>query len=141
MDRFDDVTCNFCHMSYRPNHADEQKHEKYHQQCLDSYEKTKKEYESATAPLRWFRPAIENGGVYRALNELNPGLAGFEYSGLSASEWESIQAGTLPLSLGQGNSGDGHDRYGIWTNAEGKSYSYHANWRCGRVHFEERKED
>ena len=35
------VTCDFCHMSYVANvDKDEREHDRYHKQCMDSYEQT-----------------------------------------------------------------------------------------------------
>ena len=128
------VTCDFCHMSYCLNVAsDVRQHEKHHRHCLDSYQQALIKYKSTTA---WFRPEIENAGVYLALNELNPRLLGFQYSGITEQEWLTIQSGQSALPIGQG-ARDGHDRYGIWQAPDGTMYRYHANWRCGHIHFRE----
>ena len=126
------ATCDFCHMSYCLNIADDvRQHEKHHQHCLNSYQQALIKYKNATA---WFRPEIENAGVYLALNELNPRLLGFQYSGITEQEWLTIQSGQSVLPIGQG-SHNGHDRHGTWKAPDGTMYRYHANWRCGHIHF------
>lgn len=82
----------------------------------------------------WHQPEVENPDVYRALNVANPHLLGFTYSGISKDDWKSIQNGNCPLPLGKG-SGDGHDRSGSWLSSEVDLFEWHANWRCGHIHF------
>jgi hypothetical protein len=129
------VTCDFCHMSYCLNVAnDERQHEKHHQQCINSYKQTLNKYKDIKPTVTWFRPETEDAGVYLALNELNPRLLGFQYSGISEHEWMAIQSGQSKLPVGQG-TGDGHDRHGVWKAPDDTIYHYHANWRCGHIHF------
>ncbi len=96
---------------------------------MESYSKTLK-----TGKTSWMRPKIENEGVYRALNELNPNLLGFTVIGLPSTDDLEIRQGLNTLPVGKG-CGDGHDRYGVWTSLSGTEYRFQANWRAGTVMF------
>lgn len=132
------VTCDICGLSYVANiAADRRFHETHHRRILESYDKTIEQY-CQQQPLTWFRPKVENYGVYQALNELNPRLLGFSCTGLREADWQAIQQDESLLPIGRGD-GDGHDRYGQWLSPDGRLYDYHANWRCGRIHFTEKE--
>lgn len=128
------MRCEFCLMRYVPSASgDTQAHKAYHQKCVDSYHQTLMRHRGEE--ITWFRPEDENAGVYRALNELNPRFRGFSFTGLAEDAKKAFRNGHGVLTEGD-SSGDGHDRFGNWEwDIGGKTYQYHANWRCGRVHF------
>lgn len=129
----DSVTCDFCYFSFLSSLAqDRREHDKYHDKCLKDYEQTSEKFRNKE--ITWFRPEVENAGVYLALNELNPRLTGFSYSGISEKEWNSIRQGKSTLPIGT-SGGNGHDRHGEWVSLDGLRYTYHANWRSGHIHF------
>lgn len=107
----DVIHCEECGMSYIPTiAADRKRHDEIHNEALNSYKRTL----ASLQPVWTARPVIENAGVYRALNEMNPNLRGFSFLGLSDPEKATIEDGSKPLSVGKSNGGDGHDRYGQW---------------------------
>jgi len=122
----DIVHCEECGMNYIASRADDRrKHDKVHHEAQVSYAQT-----LAVPKKVWSRPSIENAGVYRALNEMNPNLNGFQFYGLSDNQVADITNGIVLLPVGISNGGDGHDRHGQWG-----SYIFQANWRGGMVNF------